>query len=368
MRVFQAVSFYKPYLNNFNARYPDMLHVSYDTRLRMLIRDRFMDLHVLRPVLDCCPMASFSVVNDANLMNAWVKEYGMAGSVNAFDILLNQIEESRAEVFYTLHPKIFNKSFIRRLPGCVKAKVAWLAAPDDGVDFSCYDGMLSNFPPLIQSWRDSGLNAYEFFPGVDERVVNELSHLPDRPIQISFAGQYSPTLHHRRNALLASLAGKFRGRAISLRLQARRWKPLIDVRGFRRINTPIPALPSELRDVAGPAVYGRSLYELFGSSQIVFNGTIDFANAWRVNMRCFEIALAGACMLGDSGRYSSGFVENEMFATYKSEDDLPKVIEDLLSDPEQTRAMGQRAQRMVLQKYNKTAQWSRFEEIVSSII
>jgi hypothetical protein len=325
-----------------------------------------MDLHVLKPVLDGRPSASFCVANDNVLMLSWAEEHGLK-TTNRNEILLAQIEESRAEVFYTLHPKVFNGDFIRRLPGCVKTKVAWLAAPDDGVDFSCYDAMVSNFPPLISDWIKAGINTYDFFPGVDNRVVNELSQLPDRPIQISFAGQYSPTLHHKRNALLVSLAKDFHENTISLRLQNRKWKPFVNMRGVRRINSPVRTLPDDLRDVAGPAVYGRQLYELFGASQIVFNGTIDFANDWRVNMRCFEIAASGACMVGDFGRYSDGFIEGEMFATYKSEEELSQSVRELLNNPEQTMQMGQAAQKMVLDRYNKEKQWSRFQEIISSI-
>ena len=205
MKIFQAVKFYKPYLDNFNYRFPELIKSSFESRIKMLIRDRFMDLHVLKPVLDGCPLASFSVANDDALMRSWAQAHGLR-TTNRNEILLAQIEESRAEVFYTLHPKVFNGDFIRRLPGCVKTKVAWLAAPDEGLNFSCYDAMISNFPPLISDWIKAGINAYDFFPGVDDRVVNELSQLPSRPIQISFAGQYSPTLHHKRNALLVSLS------------------------------------------------------------------------------------------------------------------------------------------------------------------
>lgn len=366
MNLFQAVAFYKPYLDDFNRRLPEFARSSFNTRLRMLIRDRFMDLHVLKPILDASPRASFSVANDDLLMRSWAKEHGLR-TVSRDEILLAQIEESQAEVFYTLHPKVFNADFVRRLPGCVKTKVAWLAAPDDGLDFSCYDAMVSNFPPLLSKWKKDGINAYEFFPGVDARVVSELSQLPDRPVKISFAGQYSPTLHHRRNALLVSLARDFREESVSLRLQNRKWKPLFNIRGVRRLNSPIRTLPVDLRSAAGPAVYGRQLYELFGASQVVFNGTIDFANDWRVNMRCFEIAVSGACMVGDFGRYSPGFVEGEMFATYRSEKELFESIRALLDHPDQAMQMGRAAQKMVLSRYNKERQWSRFQEVISSI-
>lgn len=366
MKIFQAATFYQPYLESFNQRFPELRSCSFASRVNMLLRDRFMDLHILKPVLEGCHTAGFSVPNDPLLMRAWAKEHGLANR-SLMEILLAQIEESGSDVFYTLHPKVFNHDFIRRLPGCVKTKVAWLAAPDDGLDFSCYDGMLSNFPPLMQAWAESGIRGFDFFPGVDANVIHEISQHEDRPIQISFAGQFSPSLHHKRNAMLVALAREFEDHTISLRLQHRKWKPFLKVRGLQRLNSPIRTLPVALRKVAGPAVYGRGVYELFGASQIVFNGTIDFGIHWRVNMRCFEIALSGACMVGDAGFYSGGFEEGSMFSSYRSEEELSRTIKELLDEPQKPRDMGNAARKMVLERYNKEKQWNRFQEIISQI-
>lgn len=366
MKVFQAFNSYLPYQDDFNRRHPALLHGTFSSRLEALLVDGFMGLHILKPALGKEPDVQFCVPNDPHLMGAWAKENGMSDHNNE-QILLSMIEDSRADVFYSLHPKVFAGKFIKKLPGNIRTKIGWLAAPDDNVDFGAYDAMVSNFPPLLEKWSKEGKRAFEFFPAVDESISTFSRSFQNRDIDLSFAGQYSPSLHTRRNELIEVISRSLAGHELSLNLQCRKWKPILDKRFVRRINSPVRSLPKCLRGYAKPPVYGVGLYELFGRSRIVFNAAIDFSQDWRVNMRCFEVAASGACMISDAGRYPDGFIEEKMFVTYKDESELVDKAKELIANPGLAAQMGRNAQEMVFKNYNKDRQWQVFQTIASTL-
>src|SRR3954454_25123806 len=98
MRIFQNSALYPSYL-----RYFDRLaagSVSFESRLRMFLEDRFGALHFLQPVLDGSPEAFFTNGDEKTLQKYWAREHGMPSSSAPEDILLAQIEHHRAEVFY----------------------------------------------------------------------------------------------------------------------------------------------------------------------------------------------------------------------------------------------------------------------------
>src|SRR6056297_3064808 len=78
------------------------------------LADRFGAPHVLKPILDQDPNAFFTNGDDEQLQKAWAREKGMNKSTALEDILLAQIEDHRAEVFYNLDPVRYNSAFLRR--------------------------------------------------------------------------------------------------------------------------------------------------------------------------------------------------------------------------------------------------------------
>jgi len=165
MRLFQNSALYPSYLPYFDGLAAGA--VSFDDRLRAFLNDRFGVLHFLQPVIDRSPDAFFTNADDKTLQAYWARERGMSSASSPEDILLAQIEHHRTEVFYNLDPIRYSSSFVRRLPGCVRRAVCWRAAPSGGADLSAYDVVVSNFPSILDDWRQKGCNVALFFPGID---------------------------------------------------------------------------------------------------------------------------------------------------------------------------------------------------------
>jgi Glycosyl transferases group 1 len=340
MRLFQNSALYPSYV-------PRLRHLGAGIAgfagLRdVFLADRFGAPHFLKPVLDGNPDAFFTNGDDAVLQRAWAREHGLKPDTALDDILLSQIEDHRTEVFYNIDPVRYGAAFLRRLPGSVRRRIAWRAAPSGNADFSGYDLMVCNFPSILAGYRAQGLAAGT-----------------DRPIDVLFVGGY--TRHHaRRAALLEHVAGRLDGFRVVMRLDRSRLTQLAE--------TPVGLLPglsghrrpAAIRAVSQPPVFGLELYQELAAARIVLNGAIDMAAADRGNMRCFETMGAGSLLVSDAGLYPDGMVDGDTFIAYASADEAVSRIKAMLSAPETAKAIAARGHDMIRTRYSKSAQWARF--------
>lgn len=362
MRLFQNSGLYPSYRARFDGFAGSAL--DFDSRRRAFLDDRFGALHFLDPVLRAETDAFFTNGDDEVLQQQWARENGLSGLSSPEDILLAQIEQHRAEVFYNLDPVRFPSAFVRRLPGCVRKSVCWRAAPSGDADLTAYHAVLGNFPSILQSWRDRGCRAEMFFPAIDPVMGEYLGG--DRPIDLLFVGGYSR--HHsvraRTLANLADLASRYdvvfcldSSRATRLAESTLgRWLPLAR---YRR--------PQAVAAVARPPIFGRQLYEFIGKAKIVVNGAIDMAGNDRGNMRCFEAMGCGALLLSDAGNYPEGMEPGRTMETYESPEQAAVIAPELLQRWPEPAEKAARGTREVSRIYSKALQWSRFVDIVATL-
>ena len=126
------------------------------------------------------------------------------------NILLAQIEAHKADVFYNLDLDNFDDRFARRLPGSVRARIGWHAAPATRTDWTGYL-MVNNFPSILEVFRSRGLRAAYFAPAHDP-ALDTYAQNEQRDIDVLFVGGYSQ-YHSKRVAVLeavAALNGKLR--------------------------------------------------------------------------------------------------------------------------------------------------------------
>jgi hypothetical protein len=366
VRLFLNAGIYPAYGRYFNAANGYLK--TFTARRKAYLADRFGASHFLKPVLDGEESAFFTNGDDPVLQNMWAAENGLGKGKSPAEILLAQIEEHRTEVFYNLDPMRFGSDFVRRLPGSVRHKLCWRAAPSPGADFSAYDRVLCNFPGIIEGWRGQGWRGEYFLPAhdpaMDRFAVNE-----DRPIDICFIGGYSR--HHQKRAKMlesvAALAGKLEVRFF---LDASRLTRLAERPLLRHI--PLPALskvrrPPTIARVSLPPIFGLELYKMLSRSKIVINGAIDMAGRDKGNMRCFEAMGCGALMVSDSGVYPLGMVSGETFLSYENPDEVVSVIQDSLENWTTSRQIAGRGYALMRDSYSKVVQWKAFERLLAAI-
>lgn len=334
----------------------------YEARIRALIDDGFNGVHILHPVRERTEGTFLTCSVDARLQRAWAKERGMPAAASPDQILLAQIEDIRAEIFYTQAPYRFPPAFMRRLPGCVRARVGWHSPPAPLGDISAYDLIVNNFPRSLALYASEGVRTAYFAPSFDP-VMEEFCEREDRPIDVAFVGGYSR--HHRQRAValenVASLDGRYRvrfaldpGRLTRLAESPLGWLPPLAKH----------ARPQAIRRVSTAPVFGRAMYEMFSRAKIVLNGAVDSAGDDRGNMRCFEAMGCGALLLTDPGRYPEGMEDDVTMRLYADEESMLRIIHSSLEDVATTQALARKGLDLIRRDYSKALQWQRFQSLV----
>ncbi len=328
-------------------------------RRSVFLNHRYGASHILKPVLDGEDSAFFTNGDDETLQQAWAHENGLK-TRRLDDILLAQIEAHRTEVFYNLDPMRYDGSFLQRLPGHVRRKIAWRAAPGK-IDFRGYDLIVANIPTMLARYHADKLPTAEFFPAHDPELDAYAANT-ERDIDVLFVGGYSR--HHiNRSQLLQAVA----------RLQDR-YNVVFHLdrsRLTRLAESPLGVLPplskhrrpGPVRSISRPPVFGRQMYEALSRAKIVVNMSIDMAGADRGNMRCFEAMGAKSLLLSDAGIYPKGMEDGVTLRTYKEPHEVPTMIMSLLKsdDIEKTAALGF---EMISSRYDKSSQFTKFVDLL----
>lgn len=364
MKLFQVAGFGPHYLNYFNEKHKSHLNVNFEARRMALLADRYDATHILAPVYDQPENSFFTVGDDPFLQRAWAHENGLSWT-NQTDILLAQIEESKADIVYQLDPVRFPSSFVRRMPGCVKKTIAWRASVVGEDDFSAYDIVLSNFSSLNRIMERRGVRTGYFAPSYDP-VMYSYSENFERPTDIFFTGSFVRNGHGPRLEILNALAKLDKEVRLDFRLLTKKWGRL-SASGLARFIPAPNFIPRSLKGVVASPIFGLDMYEALSRSKIVINPATDVAGDVRGNMRCWEALGCGACMMGTAGSYPDGFIPGENFESFKDTEDLIKKIKSLLEDESRLSYLAMNGVRMLSTRWSKERQWRDFIKIVESL-
>jgi hypothetical protein len=321
--------------------------------------------HVLLPVDQRAEWAFFANGTDEVLQRNWAREHGMNPRTPLGDILRAQVEEHRTEVFYNLDVTSWEAGFARRLPGCVRKKIAWHAAALNGISFEGYDLVVCNFPSILAQIAARGCRTAYFYPAFDQALA-PFAAREDRPVDVLFVGGYSR--HHRRRAevleAVAELAGELN---LAYHLDRSRLCRLAESPLGRLLPLGKHRRPAAIRAISRNPIFGRDYYAALSAAKIVLNGAIDMSGPDRGNMRCFEALGGGALLLTDEGNYPQGMTDGQTMATYASPKHAVGQIRALLGDPARRLTIARAGHDMVEARYSKENQWKQFQSLVGSI-
>jgi len=364
MRLFQSSSCGSSYLKYFNSKAAISHNVAFANRRKTLLADRCEATHILKPVYDGADSTFFTVCDDTILQLAWAREKQFP-STDLDEILLAQIEEHKADVFYQLDPIRYSSSFLRRLPGCVKKTIGWYASVPGPFDFAAYDLIVSNFKSLNENLCRAGVKAAFFSPSWDPAMA-PYSMSTIRPVDVFFVGSYVRNGHQPRIALLNSIVDTVDSDKLDIRIIRKKWGRLSTEGWGRWIPVPI-TLPKKLKNVSGAPVYGLMMYSALSRSKIVLNPATDIAGDIRGNMRCWEALGCGACMLGSAGVYPEGFESGVNFESFTDSADLQRKIKSLINDEPRRAAIAAAGAGMLPRIWSKERQWSDFVALVGTL-
>lgn len=361
MRVFHNSGVYPAYLPRLRRLVP--AHARYADQITAFLKDRYGACHILAPVYDGGAPVVYTNGDDRVLQQAWAREHGLRSSASLEDILLAQIEDHSTEIFYNQHPMRFGNAFLARMPGSVRMKIAWRAAPSAKGDFDQHDLFVCNFPSILKTYEVAGMKAAYFAPSHDP-AMDDYAARADRPVDVLFVGGYSR--HHARRAqvleMIAELADRYR---VEFCLDRSRHVRLAETPAGWFGPLAVHRRPESVQRVSRPPVFGRALYERLSQAKIVLNGAIDMAGRDRGNMRCWEALGCGALLVSDTGNYPDGMLANDTLCTYDDAASARDMIAKMLGDAETAARISRSGHQMIRKRYSKAKQWAAFQKLVA---
>ena len=363
MRLFQNARYYPSLRPRIRELTKDCS--TFAGQINAFLNFRESAAHILLPIEQRAEWAFFTNGDDETVQRVWAREHGLSSRASPSEILKAQIEDHRADVFYNLDATGWDAEFIKSLPGCVKAVIAWHAAPFRNVSFSVYDLVVCNFPSILAAIGQQGCRTDYFFPAYDPEFA-PFAARQDRTVDVVFVGGYSR--HHKRRAevleAVAKLAGDYKivyhlDRSRLCRLAESPLGHFLPLAKHRR--------PTAIQVISQPPTFGLDYYEVLSTAKIVLNGAIDMSGEDRGNMRCFEALGAGSLLLSDEGNYPDGMSDGRTIMTYHSPEHAVQQIKALLDASERRLAVARAGHEMISNSYSKEVQWKRFEALVASI-
>jgi len=340
-------------------------NTSFSDRINTFLADRYNAVHILDPIYSNAD-AFFTNADDRLTQLSWAKEKGISANATDDEILLNQIEEHKPDVFYNLDPMKFDSSFVKKIPSSVKYRVAWRAVLNKQTDISAYDLIVSNFPGILESFEQQGCKTAYFCPSHDP-YMDSMASSQNRDIDVLFIGSYSR--HHVKRAKVIEAVSTLSGKCnIQFHLAASKYTKVFESKlNILNLGSKYQR-PNSVKSCSYDPLYGIELLYTIGRSKIVLNGAIDMSGIDKGNMRCFEALGCGACMVTDRGNYPSGFVDGENYVSYDDHLDAVDVIKDLLSEngQENLQRIAKSGYEMISKQYSKARQWDDFVRIVNS--
>jgi Glycosyl transferases group 1 len=361
MKLFQCTTLYSSYLRQLDRLAADCQ--SFAERQQVFRKDRHGAPHFLKPILDGAPQAFQANMNDLIHQQMWAVENGLPASTAPETILLAQIEHHRTEVFYSMDPVALPSAFVNKLPGCVKRTIAWRGAPTKGADFTAYNLVLSNFPSMLETYRQSGNRVALFGPAHDP-VMDEYAKNSQRSTDLLFIGSFTRN-HKVRAELLKTMARQSGEFTIKLHLESSRLTKWVDKSPLRWVPWQPYTTPAAVRDIAEGPIFGLDAYKALGNAKVVLNCSIDTAGEYRGNIRCFESMGCGCVMLSDEGQYPDGMRAGDNFITYRDPMDAVVRLRQLINEPELIQKIGTQANQDVARRYSKERQFQDFSELAA---
>ena len=362
MRIFQASSLYPAYLPHLEKLFQKSGAQSSQQKINAFLHDRFGATHILQPILDRSDHAFFALGDTLSIQKMWAEEQGMLAGTDLQSILLAQIEHHRTEVFYSMDPVRFGKQLLHRMPGCVKYKIAWRAAPSANDSFLSYDRIVNNFPHILEQYKNLGAKVGYLFPAFDPVMDEYAKPYAERSTGIVFVGGYSR--HHKKRGQFLNAIAEAYPKDTHFHLDLSRFTRLAE--------TPIGLIgpfskyrrERAIRNVTQKPVFGRALYKTLGDAKITINAAIDMAAASRGNMRCWEAMGCGSLLFSDAGDYPAHMTEQTMVRYDDTADAMVKLAQ-LINERTDFQNVAKRGNSAVKEHYSKAKQWNAFVDLVA---
>lgn len=386
VRLLRAYTVYPEYAESFYAAHPEMRSRSFDDQKRahdaeaVAWGDAYtralapLGYEVLEIPLNMVPM-----------MRAWDREHGGQPGA-AFDpenVLVAQAREFAPDIIWFDHHE---ENLLRRLREAVRScrlAVGWMGSPIGARNaWKQMDLVLSCAPEATAHMRALGIHSEHLHHAFDDAVLARLTP-PRREVPLTFIGSIirRNRYHLDRDRILTAIvqhlplevyspsvdpplqeyAKAAASGALFLLTSAMRALGLLEpamrrsswVRKAALVATaPRAPVNPRLRRHLKPAVFGLKMYQLEHDSSVVLNIHADSSPEYASNMRLFEAAGVGSCLLTDWRRNIADLLEPDReVVTYASPEECVEKARWLLDHPRERTAIARAGQARILKDH-----------------
>jgi len=263
-----------------------------------------------------------------------------------YDILAAQVKHYKPDVLLNQSMSAIRSDFLKEIKPYVRLLVGQHAASrlSDAEDFSCYDLIVSSFPPTVEYFCRKGIPAELHRLGFEPRVLSYLE-AKGRIFDVTFIGSFSH-VHSSRVGLLEFLCGWFP----NLRI----WSPAIE-------HLP-PASP--IRSCYEGRAWGRHMYQVLQDSRITLNHHGEIA-PYANNMRLYEATGVGTMLLTDwKENLHEMFEPGKEVVAYHTPEECAELTTYYLEHEDERKAIARAGQERTLRDHTYSHRMRELVDIV----
>jgi len=259
-----------------------------------------------------------------------------------YDILLAQIKHYHPDVLLNQDMYNVQPQFLRRIKPYVRMLVGQHAATSlsNAEGFSCYDLVISSFPPTVEWFRKRGVPAELSRLGFEPRILSYLNR-DEKSIPTSFVGSFG-SCHSSRAQLLETLCA---------RLEIKVWAPSVE-----HLST-----NSRIRESYMGQAWGLEMYRILCRSQITLNHHGDIA-PYANNCRLYEATGVGSLLITDwKANLHEMFEPGKEVVAYRTPEECAELIRYYLENDKERETIARAGQQRTLREHTY---YQRMKELV----
>jgi spore maturation protein CgeB len=403
MRLLKVTSFYSSYLRMFYDEHPQLVHKTYSEQKQILDYDAFGWSDFWEKALTPLGYEVMEVVANAEpLQKSWAEENGIIFQSETWQwqIVCKQVKKFQPTILfledYSVLPSALLENLKQNCPS-IRLILSWCGAPyGDASVFKAHNLVLSCIPELVETFRSQGHHSEHINHAFEPRILDRLDLTIQPTIDFSFVGQIvrSNQYHLKREQLLESLVAQ-RPIYICSPSTSTSWKGKVKfflqamlyqiAQGFVKTGIPnsslaklpkigkyatleskpqIPVNP-KLQPYLHPAVFGLDMFQTLRNSKVALNCHIDISPRSASNMRLFEAAGVGTCLITDWKENLAQLFEPDCeVVTYRSAEECAEKVKWLLDNPQQRDAIAQAAQSRTLKDHTFMHRAIQLDQII----
>jgi spore maturation protein CgeB len=399
-KFLKITSFYKNFLQSYEASNPGILTLSYDEQHRHLMSQGYGYSNYFPFYLQQnYKIDGHELIHNArHMQNAWAREHGLELSGNK--LLLEQIKVYKPEILFIQDSANFSEAFIQKIREEVpslKLLIGHCCTPYNSESikaFRNYDVILACSERFLEDFKKLNIHTYLFPHAIESSLISQMQGTPDPVNEIIFIGSllYRSGFHKTRisyveeilrNKLPLRIYGQLEADpfyTLKMKQAAYLTVKLLSALNIKRIyeNSSLQKIgqlkeiprknryaSSITKSIRNYPVFGKEMLEIIAGYSIGFNLHGEVAGDYAANIRMFEVCGAGALLVTDHKKnIHTLFEPDSEILTYKSKEECVEKLRWAINNPAEARSIALAGQQRALRDHSVEKRVDLLHEII----